>query len=357
MRTAPLAGLAGACYEAGTPLIPAAHQSALVLEQLEALDRDPAAALQRAGLTAARLRAPGALLTPLQYLELLRAARTLLGEREAAFVLGQALLPGHFGAASHALLRAPTLRRALEVLVAHPARLSPLLAAHWVVEGPLCALYFTETGASGGLRAFLVELQMAAVVSMADWLAGERLPWRCCFNRAPPRDTEAHEAHLGTRLRFDCRIDAMLIDAAWLDRPWPGLGPRAAAALPAATLARQAEAEEPRHALLSRLYRHLLAACLPPLAAPAPSLEPTAAHFGLSPATFKRRLAAHGTHFQAELDQARAHVALLLIHCRGQGNDEVARQLGFNDAANFRRSLKRWTGLTPARLREALGLA
>ncbi|MBC7993255.1 MAG: helix-turn-helix transcriptional regulator, partial [Rhizobacter sp.] len=114
-------------------------------------------------------------------------------------------------------------------------------------------------------------------------------------------------------------------------------------------LARQARDEEPRQSLLGALYRYLLEHVRL-----APGLEQTAQHFGISPATLKRRLLAHGTHFQAELDQVRTHVALQLYQCRGFDNEQVARYLGFNDAANFRRSFKRWTGLTPSSLRDSL---
>jgi hypothetical protein len=64
---------------------------------------------------------------------------------------------------------------------------------------------------------------------MCRWLAGEQLPWRYCFNRTQPRYTEQHEVHLGARLRFNCHLDPLLIDAAWLDRPWPRANPTAAA--------------------------------------------------------------------------------------------------------------------------------
>jgi AraC-like DNA-binding protein len=47
-------------------------------------------------------------------------------------------------------------------------------------------------------------------------------------------------------------------------------------------------------------------------------------------------------------------MALRLLH-RGCDNETVARHLGFHDANNFRRSFKRWTGMTPMLLRQGLG--
>jgi AraC-like DNA-binding protein len=337
-----------ASYEPGTALIPGRHQPALLVEHLQALDHDPTPALAAAGLRLEQLADPACLLTPLQLLRLLQEGARIAGSAETAFMLGRQSLPGHFGAASHALLGAPTLRRALQVLVAHPARLSPLLVPHLLVEPQLAALYWTDGCRAGAQRAFLVEMHMSAVAATCDWLAGERLPWRFCFNRTPPRATDPHEAHLGRRLHFNCQIDAMLIDPAWLDRPWAN--PRAvrSAALQD-TLDHQAHAEEGRRSFLALLYDELLSAVHV-----SPGLERCAQQFGISPATLKRRLAAHGTHFQAELDQVRLHVALRLMHCRGLDNDAVARHLGIADPTNFRRSMKRWSGLTPSLLRAAL---
>ena len=107
----------------------------------------------------------------------------------------------------------------------------------------------------------------------------------------------------------------------------------------------------PAPSLLDALYDYLLEHVRL-----APTLEGAAQAFAISPATLKRHLALFGTHFQAELDQLRAHVALDLFHNRGYGNEQVAGYLGFHDANNFRRSFKRWTGLTPRSLRASLGL-
>lgn len=334
-------------YDAATPLIPAQHQPAVVLEHLCSLGLD-ASRLAADGIEAMRSGDPAVRCTPAQLLALLRGAARTLRDPELAFQLGRQLLPGHYGAASHALLTAPTLRRALAVLSRHAARLSPLLVPHLVVEGRLAVLYWTDACASAGMRAFLVDMHMSAVAAACNWLAGERLPWTYLFNRGEPVRRDAHEALLGTNLRFACHLDAMAIGAGWLDHPWTN--PRALHS-PAISeaLDREAELQEGRRSLPALIYDHLIARVRRP-----PGLEETAAAFGMSPATLKRRLAVCGTHFQAEVDQVRLHTALRLMHGHGMDNEAIRRHLGFDDPANFRRSMKRWAGLTPVQLRARL---
>jgi AraC-like DNA-binding protein len=328
-------------YDAATPLISRRHQPALLVDHLQSLDLEAGGLWFDTGLGVDE-----DLLSPTQYLQMLRNAARQLASADAPFALGQQALPGHFGAASHALLRAGTLRRALQLLVAHPARLSPLLAPHFAEEGGQAALYWTDAVAPGEMRAFLVDLHMSAVKSMCDWLSGERLPWRFLFNRTAPRQLDQHETYLGSRLRFNCQLDAMLIDAELLDRPWPQA--RSGSGVADEALDAQARLEDDRRSFLGALYTRLLSQVHR-----APNLEDTAGAFGVSPATLKRRLAAHGTHFQAEMDRVRLHVALRLMHGRGWDNRQVAEHLGIHDSTNFRRSVKRWSGLTPSLLRDA----
>jgi AraC-like DNA-binding protein len=293
-----------------------------------------------------KLLAPDLLVTPQQCLQLLANVMRALDSADTSFMLGQQMLPGHYGALSHALLQAHNLRQALDILCAGHARLCPLLTPRWRTEGGLAVLYWTDSfGAPSQLPA-LVEMHMTAVTAMCRWLAGERLPWRFCINRSAPAHVEQHEAHLGSDLRFNCHLDAMLIDPAWLDRPWPRGNALAAAA---AWRGVAAEGAPLVPSLLAALYDYLLDNIRL-----GPTLEGSAAAFGVSSATFKRHLARHGSHFQAELDQVRAHVAMQLFQMRGYDNEAVAQYLGFHDATNFRRSFKRWTGLVPSLLRDAL---
>jgi AraC-like DNA-binding protein len=326
------------------PTIPARGLPWHVMDYALQRDALPAAIARGAGLPGGG-SPPGndALLTPLQCLQLLQNTLRELDSADSSFMLGQNLLPGADGPLASALRHAPSPRQAMEILCAWSGRLLPLLKPRLHEADGQLALYWTDSHGAPGLRAALVEMHMTAVVSLARWLGGKKLPWRFCFNRARPRHIEQHEVHLGGSLRFDCQLDAILLDAEAAREPWPG------ANAPVCAAALEAAGEDAAPSLLDALYDHLLAEVRSN-----PTLEGASAAFGVSPATLKRHLARYGTHFVAELDQVRTHVALYLFQSRQADNDAVANYLGFHDAANFRRSFKRWTGLTPALLRASL---
>jgi AraC-like DNA-binding protein len=292
------------------------------------------------------------LISPEQYLNLLQHLARSLNSSDTSFILGQHMLPGHYGGASQALLHAQNLRQALQILLQFQSTLCPLLTPRLKEENGQVILYWMDQWGAPGMLPFLVEMHMTAVTAMCRWLSEKRLPWRYCFNRAQARHIEQHQVHLGRDLRFDCYLDAMIIPSEYLDMAWPrGNAINLELAMQQATRELAAESAQKRQAqsIIPQLYDYLALnlRC-------APSLENAAHYFDCSSATFKRHLARHGTHFQAELDQVRTHMALYLFHFQGMDNEGVASYLGFHDATNFRRSFKRWTGLTPSALRFSL---
>ncbi|MFO6419684.1 AraC family transcriptional regulator ligand-binding domain-containing protein [Hylemonella sp. W303a] len=342
-------------YQRHTRYMPARHHAAALLAYAQARDLPDEALLRGTGLVAGELLQLDTLLSPDDIVRLLVNLGDALAEPDTAFVLGSELLPGQHGELSHALLRAVHLRQALEILIAHQGLLSPLLVPHLLLQdgkgtvadaqGGVAVLHWTDAGLPAALRPFVVDLMMAAVNGMSRWLSGERLPWRFRFNRTQPAHLEQYRVHLGPDVRFNDYLDAMYLPLEWLERPWP----RGSSVAVSAALAGVTRAQRPR-GLLSALYDWLHER-----ARLAPTLEQASQAFGVSPATFKRQLAAHGTHFQAELDQARAHAIWPLIH-QGCDNEQIAAWLGFHDANNFRRSFKRWTGLPPSGWRERWGV-
>lgn len=333
-------------YDRATPLLPAWHLPALVLELARSQDVDPSRLWRAAGLDPTP-PAGAAPLSPMQYLMLLGELERALDDPETAHLLGGHLLPGHFGSFSPALAQAGTLREALELLVTHASTWSPLLVPHWHEEADTAILWWTEACGLGRQRRFVVDLQTTALAAYARW-RGSTIDWTFCLNRTGAGPSPQLQVHLGSRVRLNCQVDAVLIHRDALDRPWPGpVAAESAVARRAAQAAARQDAAPV--SLLGALYDSLLAEVQAP-----PSLEDCAERFGMSLATLKRRLAAEGTHYQAELDRVRSHVALCLFRFRGCDNDAVAEHLGFHDAANFRRSFKRWTGLPPRLFRDSL---
>lgn len=333
-------------YENDSRFIPGHWQPAVLIDLALSRGIDSHRLLRGTGLFHEDLLGGQALLSPQQFLQLLDNGERLLAADDTRFLFGQRLLPGHYGAASHALQHAANLGQALEILGRQRALLSPLLSPRLLLDEHNLHLYWLESCGAGNQQRFLVESAMTALLAMSRWLAGAPLPWQVSLARPRPRQVEQYWVHLGEQVRFDAPMDLLSLPRQYLHKPWPS-------AVHTAGLVASQQGEQQLQALgfhcslLDHLYRHLLANLRQP-----PQLESVAQALGMSPSTLKRKLHKHGTHFQEQLDLARKHMALYLYQIKGHSNDEVAAYLQFHDATNFRRSFKRWTGLPPSAMRQ-----
>lgn len=336
-------------YECDTRFIAAHHQPALLIDLAMSRGIDSHQLLRGTGVFYEDVTAGRARLSPAQFLTLISNASRLLDADDSSFLFGQRLLPGHYGEASHALNHACTLSQALERLQRLRTLLSPLLTPRVLLDDKRAYLYWADSCGAVGQQRFLAEASMTAVVAMCRQLSGERLPWRFHFSHGKPRYVEQYWVHLSEDLTFDSQLTLMSVPREYLHRPWPNASTTAGQVAEQASLA-QLASHTWHCSFLDQLYEYLRANIREPL-----NLERVAQAFGMSPASFKRKLQKHGTHFQEQLDLARKHVALYLYQIKGYGNEEVAAYLRFNDTTNFRRSFKRWTGIVPSGLRQLFG--
>jgi len=82
-----------------------------------------------------------------------------------------------------------------------------------------------------------------------------------------------------------------------------------------------------------------------------PSMDTIARMLNMSVRTLRRHLEMEGTSFQAIVDDVRCSLALKYLKTTRMNTSDIAMLLGFSDAANFRRALKRWTGKGAEELR------
>ena len=333
-------------YENDSRFIPGHWQPAVLVDLALSRGIDSHRLLRGTGLFHEDLLGGQALLSPQQFLQLLENGERLLAADDIRFLFGQRLLPGHYGAASHALQHATNLGQALDILRRQRALLSPLLSPRLLFDEQRVHLYWLDSCGAGNQQRFLVESAMTALLAMSRWLAGAPLPWQVSIARPRPRQVEQYWVHLGEHVRFDAPMDLLSLPRQYLHQPWPGAA-HTAGLVASQQGEQQLQALGFHCSLLDHLYRHLLANLRQP-----PQLESVAQALGMSTSTLKRKLHKHGTHFQEQLDLARKHMALYLYQIKGQSNDEVAAYLQFHDATNFRRSFKRWTGLAPSAMRQ-----
>lgn len=335
-------------YEADSRFIPGHYQPATLIDLALSRDIDSHRLLRGTGLFHEDILAGTARLSPQQFLALIGNSRKLLDADDSSFLFGQRLLPGYYGAASHALGHAQNLHQALEILIQQQVLLSPLVTLQLELDEHHAYLYWLDSCGAAEQWRFLLEASVTSLVAMSQWLSGERLPWTCSFSHAEPRYVEQYWVHLGEETRFARPLDVMCIPREYLTSPWPG------ASATAGQVARQQAREQIEQlgfasSFLDGLYDYLREQVRQP-----PSLEQAAHAFAMSPATLKRKLNKHNTGFQQQVDRVRKQVALHLYQVKGYSNDEVAAYLNFSDAANFRRSFKRWTGSTPNLIRKLL---
>lgn len=82
-----------------------------------------------------------------------------------------------------------------------------------------------------------------------------------------------------------------------------------------------------------------------------PGLDQLSRMFGLSTATFRRRLAAEGTSLVKIRQACRQDIAVDLLKRSRLSIKEIAERVQFNDTATFRRAFRTWTGRSPSDFR------
>ncbi|RFA27993.1 hypothetical protein CAI21_13835 [Alkalilimnicola ehrlichii] len=332
-------------FENDTRCIPAHYHAASLIDLALSREVEVNRLLSGTGLFYERLVREEVKLSPRQLYRLFANAECLIRGDDVAFLYGHRLFPGSCPPASTALLHGRCLYDALETLVANQMLLTPLLMPRLVIDTQWCYLHWVDSCGAGASRRFLVEAAMAGFTSLCRWLSGSEIPWAYQLDYSCPGYPEQYHVHLGEQVDFAQPVTAMRVPSRYLHTPWPnGSGTN--------RLLAQRRCDEESLALGFRAgIQATVYAYLMQRIRRVPTLERCSADFHMSPATLKRKLHKHGTSFQQLLDSARKHVSVYLIQGRGYSNEQVADYLGFHDCANFRRSFKRWTGLTPSAYR------
>lgn len=168
---------------------------------------------------------------------------------------------------------------------------------------------------------------------------------RRAFSYPAPAHADIYPKYLGCPCYFDQPQCELVYDSAILDRK-PQLAHKLTAALLQETCDRLIGQAKTSSGVSGEVYQVLMST-----PGVFPGMEAVAESMHLTTRTLRRRLDEEGTSFVAIVDDVKRSLALEYLKTTKMSTDDVAMLLGFSDAANFRRALKRWTGKGPGELR------
>ena len=286
----------------------------------------------------------------LKFLQLMMAVHRMSGDDAIGFEIGWRMPPTTFGSMGYAVLTSATLRDALEVfqrfwhLIGNGISLD--IAFH---EGQGVFSFFLQFPSEDPLRRIILESIMASVyhgiILLVPNVAIKSEVW---FDYPEP-DYSTRLREKMPKVRFDMPLVQGRFSIEHLDTPLP----MASAAGQLAAI-RQCELEERALNLVEKLTMRVKKE-IGFRSGGFPTLEQVARRLNMTARTLRRKLLEEGTSYTALIDSARLRDSIFLLENQKIDITKVAEYLGYNDAANFTRAFRKWTGVTPSTYRLKAG--
>jgi len=256
------------------------------------------------------------------------------------------------GILGYALLASTTSGDALNVLVRYHRALLPSVNIELSKNEQSLSLRAHAHGVEFALDKFYCEVIYAGILTAGSMLLGDEQTTKqsnAALSLDYPKPDNGHELYLaifGPQTRFEQTRRELRFDVNSLSARLSSSNPTAQA-----IFQRECERLLPKSdnsGVLSEKIKQLLISAKLDF----PNSDNVAEQLHMSESTLRRQLKKEGVGFQQLLDEVRAKLAKEYLTNTQLPIAEVASLVGFSDSANFRRSFKRWTQLTPSEFRK-----
>ncbi len=257
-----------------------------------------------------------------------------------------------FGALGFAMVSSPNARSALELALRYFQLTFAFTRFHVEEQGDETHITLEDTGLPEAIRAFVVERDAAALVTVQRDLFSQRPGLKgLCFAFRAPADIARHEQFFGMRPAFGAGANTVVMSTAALMEPLSQsneLAQRAAEDQCRLLLERQRSRDGVAARVRTHLARH---------GAYMPGMEAVAGELCITPRTLRRWLHDEGTTFLSLRDEVRRALAEELLTGLACSVEQVAERLGYAEPTCFINAFKRWTGTTPLVYRKNVRVA
>ena len=328
-----------------------------VLNHVSTQGGDPSPVLVALGQPALSLQAnDGPRVTALQLSAALNAAALSLHDEHIGLSVGLGLgmglgrQPVHMGALGYAAMTAPNGIRAMVLYEALQRLLMTEMTMRHEIKGQLVCAHLDGASRLPHDYAFW-SFALACRLSFIRRVCAKRIvPERVALPCPPPSCQQALHLFVGSAVQFNANAYSEWLPYAPLLAPNPHSSPEIHSVM--ATMARRQwhDAFDLDKVLISDLKGGILRA----LAQGAnPTLRSLAPVLAIGERQLQRKLAVHQCSFRSLLEDVRRERALGQLRLTDRPLADIAAEAGYAELSSFHRAVRRWTGVTPMRIRNA----
>ena len=316
---------------------------------VEDLGVDPQRLCLGLGFTVEDLESPACRVSFRQGSIMIRRALQLAPGKGLGLLIGERETIASIGVLGFVMMTSRTFEEAVALGMSLQKFAGSMLLFDMRVEADVAHVVASSRFPEPDIHVFLVEEAFASFLQVARGLVGNAFkPSRIELAYPAPSYASEYERVFGCPVHFDRPANAFVSDVHWLRRrllTHDQLSHRQALEFLDFGLSREREKvdlfESVERAVRKNMKR-------------LPTLADVARQLHLSERTLRRRLRESAVSYQALLDNVRKNRAVELLANTQLSIEQVALEVGFSDAHNFRRAFKRWTKSSPSDLRASL---
>ncbi len=265
-----------------------------------------------------------------------------------AFNAGAQLRLASYGMYGFAMMTSPNFRHALDFSIRYHQLATPTVLMSLSVDDDdeIAVMRIQDVLHLPELQVFNLELQFSLIQSLSRDMVSDDF----CFESISttyrqPEHHQDYETSFGCPIYFNQTSNEMRFKEWWLRQPLRNANPITADLTQQvcdkvlATMQPRKGTAEAVNALLSQNLRRYH------------NIEPVAAQLNISSRTLRRKLTDEQVSFQDLQRETRERFAIAFLRETNMSIEDIAEQLGFSEAANFRRAFKQWTGRVPSSYR------
>lgn len=338
------------------PIIVSATVLAQMFLYLDSLQVDINAFLRSLGIEPETVRSPDAYLPVETYLRIQDAAAEYVHDPYFGLHMGEFAQPGSWSILGYLMMNCKTLGEAFEKTGRYQRIIGNLITARAELGlGKVRLIYFTPPRAPRMSR-HCFDSTFASSVRLARTLSGLPLdPLEVTFAYPEPESRAEYERIFHCPVRFGQRDNSMTLDPSLGNLPVRMANPALLAHFEqyaqdfiAQMVVEPRRDMEKGDSATQTVTRIILAR----LDDPSLSIEKVAREMAVSVRTLQKRLEAEGVVFSDLLRDIRRRLAEKYLH-ENYSVEQITYLLGFSDPSVFRKSFKKWLGVTPGEYRQA----